>query len=337
MAVGIGTVLLLGLGTAAVVKVASGGKKKKRTGAAAGLPKPLVAAYEYGDVTIAVWTQSKGPTAKGKEYAWGIYFDTEPEEVSGSKDVNGRWVSPVAVPLLRHTGVAKTIDQAKRDAQHTLDEVNALPPPLVVTYDFGGFVIAIWESEADPSRRYQWALFPGGTIDSVRSSNVGGRWIPPDGLMVAASGRGVDQATAEHDAEAATKQLVGEPASSGEPGQDSAPAPHESPSPPVSETLVAMFPEGSAHERLHRMPGLDEAVASADCGVVGIGPLFWDRAGNVVHYMLEQQMTSTSGLVTAVLRTFLPDCYRLRAPGIDALRDAVVDAVRKMKQEQNIP
>ncbi len=333
MAIGIGTVIAVAAGGLVAAKVVGGSKKKKRSGASSGLPKPLTDVYKYGDLSIAIWR----PSAKKNEYAWALFLDTEPEEVSGSKDKNGRWQSPIAIALLRYTGIAKSRELAKHDAQAQADDLFKLPPPLLVTYEYGGFTVAIWDDPSNATSPVRWALFPGGTIDSVRSSEVAGRWIPPDGLMVTASGRTADQPSAEKAAEDATKQMVGEPASSG--GPDSAPAPagNETPSPPVSETLVVMLPHGADHSLLRRMPGLDEAVASPDCSVVGYGPLFWDRAGNVVEYLLEQGVTSTNGLVNGVLKTFLPDCYRLRASGIDALRDRVVDAVRAAKQELNIP
>ena len=329
----IGTTIALAAAAAGVIYAAKPAKKKKKSSSSSsadGLAPPATDIYEYGDIVIAVWKQPKAPPAKGDEFAWALFQGIDVLDVKASRNAAKRWKPPVEI--LRFSGAESTRAAAKAAAQAEADKLaGGLTPPLLMAYDYRGYVIAIWRSGKDPAKPVEWALFPGGTIDSVVSSSVpsstgGVVWIPPDGLDVASNGRALDQTAAKIDAEKATLTLEGKQ------GVEIPPLPPAVSLPPsVPITLVKFF--GAADPSvLARLPGVDEAVASADCSVIAIGPLFWERAGNIVGYLLHGGTTSTTTLTDAVLRATLPGCATARGIGIDAIRKAIIDAVRKAKQ-----
>lgn len=329
------------LGIAAAIATAAGvayyvtPKPKKSTSSASkknGIAPPATDIYEYGDVVIAVWKQPKAAPSKGDEFAWALFQDIDVLEVKASRNASKRWKPPVEI--LRYTGAEATRAAAKEAAQAEADKLaGGLTPPLLMAYDHRGYVIAIWRSNKDPAKPVEWALFPGGTIDSVVSSRVpsstgtgGVVWIPPDGLDVSSNGRALDQTAAQIAAEKAALALEGKQGGAIPPLPPAVSVP-----PSVPITLVKFF--GNADpSMLARLPGVDEAVASADCSVVAVGPLFWERAGNIVGYLLHGGTTSTVTVTEAVLRASLPGCATARGLGIDALRKAVTDAVRQAKQ-----
>lgn len=100
-------------------------------------------------------------------------------------------------------GQAKSAVLAWIDAPQAPDR---LPDPLLALYDYKGVVIAIWQIQINPTL-VEWAVFPGGTIDSVRQSKLGYNWVPPDAKSMLSSDTSATSAEAKADAQAAAKGL----------------------------------------------------------------------------------------------------------------------------------
>ena len=80
------------------------------------------------------------------------------------------------------------------------------------------------------------------------------------------------------------------------------------------------------------LPAIDEAVASADLGTVAVGPLWWDRFGNMVGFMLHNGITDSTEIRNAVMRNALPGVWNKNGVGIDELRTEVRAAIADAKQ-----
>lgn len=294
-------------------------KPKKKRKSADGVIPPAVAIYEYGDVVICVWKQPK-PDRKGTEFAWCVLQQIDVLDVKASRDPSGKkWAPPV--PMFRFSGAAKSVGEAKKQAQAAADQIaGGLTPPLLKIYEYAGYVIAIHLSNRDPARPVEWIVFVGGTIDSVLSSQIDGRWVPPDGIDVLASGRAKDEGTAEVDANRQASQLEGAPVQQA--------LPH---APSVSVDVLRFYGDPDP-SKLPRLPAIDEAVASADLGTVAVGPLWWDRFGNMVGFMLHNGITDSTEIRNAVMRNALPGVWNKNGVGIDELRTEVRAAIADAKQ-----
>lgn len=295
--------------------------KKKRTD---GVIPPAVAIYEYVDTVIIVWKQPKADPSKGLEFAWAVLQQIDVLDVKASRDPSGKkWAPPVQI--FRYSGAAKSLADAKAQAQAAADQIaGGLTPPLLKVYDYAGHVIAIYLSNRDPAKPVEWLVFVGGTIDSVASSQIDGKWVPPDGVDVLTSGRATTEAIADADARRNAGQLEG----SGGPGPIAQPTVH---APSVSLDVLRFYGDADP-SKLSRLPAVDEAVASADLGTVAVGPLWWDRFGNMVGFMLHNGITDSIEIRDAVMRNALPGAWNKNGVGIDELRNEVRAAIADAKQ-----
>lgn len=113
------------------------------------------------------------------------------------------------------------------------------------------------------------------------------------------------------------------------PEQSAAPEPPVHPvpvPPPAPEELVKRYGIGDTD----RLPGLDELVASADCSTIVVGPLWWERAGQVAGFLLTGGITDALRLRDAVLEQLAPACAYSKGTGAERLRLAVGDKVREL-------
>lgn len=90
---------------------------------------------------------------------------------------------------------------------------------------------------------------------------------------------------------------------------------------------VEIYPAGADKTQIPPPNRPDGATTNADCSVVALGELWWDRAGLYADAMIQQGSRDRLAIAERILSELLPECLETQTAGSDALLQELMDRI----------